>query len=207
MVERVGVLGGAFDPVHWGHVGAAIECAYQLKLARVLLVPGGDPPWKQPAVSQEDRYRMVQLAAAEHPCLEASRLELDAPGPHYTVSTLRRLRAQLGEAEIHLIVGDDVAARLHEWREPEAVVGLARLVVVERAGWAPPASDALTAPGSEQRYDLEARSVPGAGLRVSWPGVAVSSSEIRRRVREGAPIEYLVPRSVADYLKGNLLYV
>ncbi|HWG83905.1 MAG TPA: nicotinate-nucleotide adenylyltransferase [Deinococcales bacterium] len=207
MPERVGVLGGAFDPIHWGHVGAAIECAYQLRLDRVLLVPGGDPPWKQPAVNQEDRYRMVQLAAAEHPSLEASRLELDSPGPHYTVDTLRRIRAQLGDATLYLIVGDDAAARMQEWRELDTVLALATLVVVERAGWVAPPSDPVTAPAAERRYDEWARSGPGAGLRVSWPGVAVSSSEIRRRVREGAPIEYLVPRSVADYLKGNLLYV
>jgi nicotinate-nucleotide adenylyltransferase len=206
--DRLGLFGGAFDPVHWGHVGAAIECAYQLRLDRVLLVPGGDPPLKAPDAPAAHRFEMVRLAALEYPGLEPSRLELETPGPHYTVGTLRRLKDIQPDAELFLIVGDDAAATLDQWREPHAIRSLATIVTVQRAAYREEAyAVPLTTTPSGEGYDPRARTDPGAGLRVTWPGVAVSSTEIRRRIRSGAPIEYLVPRSVADYLKGHRLYL
>lgn len=212
------MLGGSFDPVHWGHLGAAMEAAYQLDLDRVLLVTAGDPPHKAPATLPEHRHAMVVLGALEGPRLEASALELDRPGPHYTVDTLRRLSELHAGAELHLIVGSDAAATLDAWREPDEVRRLARIVTVVRAVTSHPDAETMNGlhgGGQPIGRSGEPAYTPPAGrsgpLRAStsevrWPGVAVSSSEIRRRVRAGAPIEYLVPRSVADYLRRYRLY-
>ncbi|HEX2863953.1 MAG TPA: nicotinate-nucleotide adenylyltransferase [Deinococcales bacterium] len=226
---KLGLLGGAFDPIHWGHVGAALESAYQLNLDEVWLVPGADPPFKTPAATAEQRLAMTALAAREGPRLVPSRLELDLPQPSYTVNTLRHLAQARPGDELYFIVGTDAAASLSAWREPRAIRALARLVVVERAGWTPapaagsapvaaeggpPAPAGGSVPRVEDagsRADYNARAdlaLPGGppDAVVRWPGVAVSSSELRHRLKTGAPIEYLLPRSVADYIREHGLY-
>jgi nicotinate-nucleotide adenylyltransferase len=214
--RKIGLMGGGFDPIHWGHLGAAIESAYQVGLEKVLLSATGQPPHKEPVASALHRYEMTRLAALESPfpegALEATRLELDAPGPHFTVETLRRLQAQEPDAEVHLIVGADAARTLQEWRAIDDILSLARIIVVERVGFVEKESENMkasemdftkTEPGRD--YNPSVRS-DSPTIEVRWPGVAVSSSEIRRRVGIGAPIQYLVPRSVADYLKRFGLY-
>lgn len=214
-------MGGGFDPIHWGHLGAAIEAAYQVGLEKVLLSATGQPPHKQPVASAEHRFEMTRLAALESPfghggTLEATRLELDVPGPHFTVETLRRLRDLEPESELHLIVGTDAARTLEQWRAIDDILALARIIVVERVGFTEKhpedprgtmknSETDFTKTASSDDYNPTVRSDAPTTV-VSWPGVAISSSEIRRRVGIGAPIEYLVPRSVADYLKRFDLY-
>ena len=216
--RRVGFMGGGFDPIHWGHVGAAIEVGYRLGLEVVYLSATGQPPHKAPVASAEHRFEMTRLAALEYPTLRGTGLESGVPGPHFTVGTLERLRAQEPDAELHLIVGEDAARTLDTWKALPEIRRLARIVVAARAGDPSGARDghsgardgqpgvvaALTAEAGAVDYNP---GVPGGDAPlVRWPGVAVSSTEIRRRVREGAPIEYLVPRSVADYLRRHDLY-
>jgi nicotinate-nucleotide adenylyltransferase len=215
--RKIGLMGGGFDPIHWGHLGAAIESAYQVGLEKVLLSATGQPPHKEPVASAEHRFEMTRLAALESPfsrggVLEATRLELDAPGPHFTVETLRRLRDLEPEAELHLIVGTDAARTLEQWRAIDDILVLARIIVVERVGFTEKPAPNMKNPGPdfiksapEGDYNSNHRSASPTTV-VSWPGVAISSSEIRRRVGIKAPIEYLVPRSVADYLKRFDLY-
>jgi nicotinate-nucleotide adenylyltransferase len=214
--RKIGLMGGGFDPIHWGHLGAAIESAYQVGLEKVLLSATGQPPHKQPIASAEHRFEMTRLAALEAPfpdgVLEATRLELDAPGPHFTVETLRRLQAQEPDAQLHLIVGTDAAKTLEDWRAIEEILSLARIIVVERVGFTQKESETLKTTatdftkGTENNdYNPRVRSASPT-IQVRWPGVAISSSEIRRRVATGAPIQYLIPRSVADYLKRFDLY-
>jgi nicotinate-nucleotide adenylyltransferase len=214
--RKIGLMGGGFDPIHWGHLGAAIESAYQVGLEKVLLSATGQPPHKEPIATAEHRFEMTRLAALEAPfpdgVLEATRLELDVPGPHFTVETLRRLQAQEPDAELHLIVGTDAARTLEQWRAIEEILLIARIIVVERVGFTEKTSENMNATETDftkikdsSDYNPSVRSAHPT-TQVRWPGVAISSSEIRRRVGIGAPIQYLIPRSVADYLKRFDLY-
>lgn len=215
---RLGILGGSFDPIHWGHLGAAIEATHQLGLDRTLLVTAGEPPHKQTVAPARHRFAMTGLGALESERLEASALELERPGPHYTVDTLRQLEALHPGAELVLLVGSDAGATLEGWREPDELRRLARIVTVVRAGTSLPDGETMyglnggrwpIGGAPEPEYDGLVRRggpLPASTREVRWPGVAISSTEVRRRVRAGAPIDYLVPRSVANYLRSNSLY-
>lgn len=194
---RLGLLGGTFDPPHYGHLLAAQEVAWRLQIDRVLFLPARQNPLKrgEPSSSAEDRCDMVALAVADNPIFELSRLDLDRPPPSYTADLLRALESP--EYELFFLVGADILPELPKWREPRQIVQLARLVVVNRPGAPRPDLDRLE------------RLLPGVGERsehVQIPGVDVSSSDIRRRVAAGRPIRYLTPRAVERYIIDRGLY-
>lgn len=223
MSRKIGIMTGVFDPIHWGHLGAAIEAGFQLGLERVLLSPTGQPPHKTPKTPIQDRFAMVEAAIRDvgskvH--LEASRIEMDEPGPHFTSLTLERLQAQMPDATLHLIVGSDAAHTLGSWKALDRILELAHLVVTERAGvvskgleTASMSSGTALSTGQTVSAFLT-KEAPGVGYdalppgtkHVRWPGVLISSTEIRRRVQQGEPIEYLVPRSVAEHIDRHGLY-
>jgi nicotinate-nucleotide adenylyltransferase len=195
---RVGILGGAFNPPHIGHLVCAQEALIQLELGRVVFMPVGEAPHRElesdpGAVA---RLEMVELATADDDRFEASRLELDRSGPSYTADTLRQLREQAPDDELFVILGGDQAAALPRWHEPEEVLALAQVAVVERVNW------------SRNAIWIKVGRLKGAErIRyIDMPIVQVSSSGIRRRVGEGRPIRYLVPDKVADYIAENGLY-
>ncbi len=198
-MSRVGVLGGTFDPIHDGHLVAAQEAWHQLQLDYVLLLPAGDPPHKtgQPFASAEDRVRMVEQAIAGRDHLRLSRVDLDRPGPHYTADTLALLQEELGPGvRLFFIEGADSLAEIDTWHEPERVVSAAELAVVGRPGY------------SVDVAALEAR-LPGLPERIHWvamPALAISSTDLRPRVRTGRPIGYLLPASVEEYVYAHHLY-
>ncbi|MGD9957641.1 MAG: nicotinate-nucleotide adenylyltransferase, partial [Candidatus Nanopelagicales bacterium] len=189
-MRRVGVLGGTFDPVHHGHLVAASEAAYRLGLDQVLLAPAGRQ-WQKtrPDISPaEDRYAMTVIATDPDPRLAASRVDVDREGPTYTVDTLTDLRSELGpDVELFFITGADALAGLASWHRAEEIPDLAHLVGVTRPG------HPLQGPGD---LDLPAGSV----TLLQIPALDVSSSECRARVAAGAPIRYLVPDGVAQYV-------
>jgi len=197
--RRVGILGGTFNPPHVGHLLCASEAAARFELDAVMLMPVAQPPHK-PAPSDpggEHRRAMCELAVTGDDRLVVSRVELDRPGPSYTIDTLRALHASAPEDELTFIAGGDMAVSLPTWREPEAVLALARVAVTER--------DAL------RREDIAAAVAPleGAGERIAFfdmPRLDVSSSDIRRRVAERRPIRYLVPDPVAGHIAQHGLY-
>ncbi len=194
---RLGLLGGTFDPPHYGHLLAAQEVAWRLQIDRVLFLPARQNPLKrgEPSSSAEDRCDMVALAVADNPIFELSRLDLDRPPPSYTADLLRALESP--EYELFFLVGADILPELPKWREPRQIVQLARLVVVNRPGAPRPDLDRLE------------RLLPGVGERsehVQIPGVDVSSSDIRRRVAAGRPIRYLTPPAVERYIMDRGLY-
>ncbi len=195
-MRRVGVLGGTFDPVHHGHLVAASEVAYRLGLDEVLLVPAGQQ-WQKtrPDISPaEDRYAMTVIATEPDPRLAASRVDLERAGPTYTVDTLTDLHTSLGaEVELVLILGADALAGLHTWHRAKEIPALAHLVGVTRPGHDLRSTDALGLP-------------PGSVTYVEIPALEVSSSDIRARVADGAPIRYLVPDAVAQYVEDHGLY-
>jgi nicotinate-nucleotide adenylyltransferase len=196
-VIRLGLLGGTFDPPHYGHLLAAQEVTWRLNIDRVLFLPARQNPLKrgEPSSSAEDRCEMVALAVADNPSFELSRLDLDRPPPSYTADLLRALQSP--EHELFFLVGADILPELPKWREPQQIVQLARLVVVNRPGAPPPDLERVETvlPGVRERVE-----------RVQIPGVDVSSREIRKRVAAGRPIRYLTPPAVERYIIDRRLY-
>ena len=188
-IPRVGVLGALFDPPHIGHLLLAQEAAWQLGLARVVLVPTGTPPHRAAAVAPaETRLRLAQAAAAGDPRLTVSRVELDRPGPSYTSDTLRSLQLHYPEASLVLLLGADQLAALGSWHEAERLPELARLAVARRPG--------VALAGAER----------AAVTWIDMPLVDVSSSAVRARVAAGRPIRWLVPEPVRAIVEAEGLY-
>jgi nicotinate-nucleotide adenylyltransferase len=196
-VTRLGLLGGTFDPPHYGHLVAAQEVAWQLRLHRVLFLPARQNPLKrdEPSSSAEDRCAMVRLAIADNTLLELSTLDLDRPPPSYTVDLLKGLHTP--HTELFFVVGADILPELPRWRGPDEILRLARLCVVNRPGAHEPDLDALEMlqPGARERVDV-----------VQIPGVAIASRELRERVRSRLPIRYLTPPAVERYIRERGLY-
>ncbi len=195
---RLGVIGGTFDPPHCGHLVLAEDAHVQLRLDRVLFVLAGQPPHKpgRPITPVHHRVAMVEVAIADNPAFALSRVDLDRPGPHYTVEMLALLRQEHPEAELFFLMGGDSLAEFPAWRDPAGIVRQARLAVMQRPGYEP---------------DLAAleRTVPGIRERLVWldaPYLDIASSDLRRRARGGLPLRYLVPLPVEDYIHAHRLY-
>ena len=196
--RRLGVLGGSFNPIHHAHLFTAQEAASALKLEQVLLVPAAQSPFKRKAeVSSTDRLAMTRLAAARNTLLRVSTVDVDRPPPSYTVETLALIQKAHPDAELHLILGIDALQDFLEWREPERLLDLARLLVVSR-------------PGHELKVPLEVRARLGKrAARITlheMPLLEISSTEIRRRLKRGQPVRYLLPDAVERYIRDRGLY-
>ena len=193
-MRRIGLFGGTFDPPHAGHLALA-ECAReQLRLDQVLFVPAGSPPHKrgQRRSSASARVAMTRLAVRGNPAFRVSTLEVRRRGPSLTLDTLRHLRATHPKARLFLLMGADSLDDFRSWHEPEAIAALATLAVARR-------------PGAARR----ARSATPRAWRVVHlgnPGLELSSSDVRARVRAGRSVRYLVPDAVAGYVARHRLY-
>ncbi len=188
---RLGVMGGTFDPIHHGHLVAASEVASKFGLDEVVFVPTGEP-WQKSSrrVSlAEHRYLMTVIATASNPRFTVSRVDIERPGPTYTIDTLRDLRAERPEADLYFITGADAMAQIVSWKDVDELWGLAHFVSVTRPGHELP--------------DL-------AGDEVSLlevPAMAISSTDCRARVAAHEPVWYLVPDGVVQYIAKYGLYV
>ena len=211
-MARLAVFGGSFNPIHFGHLLLADEVLELLGLDRVLFVPAASPPHKPAAAlaPAPDRFAMVKRATADNPRFEVSDLELTRRGPSYTVDTLEAL-ATPGD-DLFLILGSETFLDLLSWRAPTRIAALAHLVVVPRAGSAfDPDSAAAQKVLREIGAEGFARPDPagGAGRRV-WlapvTSLPISSSELRRRVREGRSVDYRLPQPVIEYIRRRRLY-
>ena len=190
-MERLGVFGGTFDPLHIGHLVAAVNVRHALGLDRVLMVVA-NVPWQKSGrelTPPEVRYAMVAESVAGTPGIEASRLEIDRGGESFTADTLEQLAAEDPSRHLSLIVGSDVGSQLGTWRRPEVVRRLATLVVVDRPG----APEPVLAPG----WRVE---------RVAIPRLDVSGSDLRARVAAGRPLDWLVPEPVMTSIRERGLY-
>lgn len=187
---RVGLLGGTFDPPHVAHLIVGSDLFAALELDRLLFVPASVPPHKQGSVhaSADRRLEMVRAAVAGDSRFAVDDLELRRAGASYTVDTLREIRDRIPEAEIFFALGVDQLREFHTWREPAEVAALARLAVVSRAG---------EDPAPESPYPI---------LPVPVTRVDLSATEIRRRVREGLSIRYLVPDAVREIIEREGMY-
>jgi nicotinate-nucleotide adenylyltransferase len=196
---RVGVFGGTFDPIHIGHLVSAEEAWMALKLERVVFIPAGLPPHKLDHVMSpvEHRLAMVELAIASNPHFAVSKVDIERFGPCYTVDTIELLRDEWGPGvEIYFIMGSDSLLDILTWHNPRRLIRLCRFAVVSRSGY---------------QVDLDELDalLPGVTSRVQMlnaPELAISSTDIQRRVREGLSIKYQVPEAVEDYIYQHKLY-
>ena len=198
MSERIGIMGGTFDPIHDGHLVAAEEAAWTLELDRVLFIPTYFPPHKGgPEATAAHRVGMVRAAIADNPVFELSTIEVERGGKSYTLDTLQHLRRLNPDAQFHLIVGMDSLADLASWHEPAGILRLAHIAAVHRSGWAPVDLDQLTAAVPE---------AAGRVMVIDIPGLDIASSDLRVRIAAGRPVRYLLPDAVIAYITVNNLY-
>lgn len=185
-------MGGTFDPIHHGHLVAASEVAGRFELDEVLFVPTGEP-WQKgerEVSAAEDRYLMTVIATASNPRFSVSRVDIDRPGPTYTVDTLGDLHARHPDAALYFITGADALAQILSWRDVPELFKWAHFVGVTRPG-----------------YELGGEHLPdGAVTLVEVPAMAISSTDCRTRVRAGRPVWYLVPDGVVQYISKRRLY-
>lgn len=190
--RRLGVMGGTFDPIHHGHLVAASEVAALFHLDEVVFVPTGQP-WQKShkAVSPaEDRYLMTVIATASNPQFSVSRIDIDRPGPTYTIDTLRDLHAQNEDADLFFITGADALSQIIGWRDASELFSLSHFIGVTRPG-----------------HDLTDDGLPkGKVSLVEVPALAISSTDCRARVVKGDPVWYLVPDGVVRYIDKRQLY-
>lgn len=197
--ERIGVLGGTFDPIHIGHLILAQEAYLQLWLDYVLIVPAGDP-WRKaghPVSAREHRLAMARLAAEVDARLRVSTIETEREGPSYSADTLEALRQLLDPQEIYFIMGEDALFDLPNWHQPQRIIAAAVLAVAGRPGWAMPSAGELEelVPGLSRRV-----------TRIDMPMIDISATWLRERARRGLPLRYLTLDSVADYIRTHRLY-
>ncbi|MCZ6614854.1 MAG: nicotinate-nucleotide adenylyltransferase [Chloroflexi bacterium] len=197
---RIGILGGTFDPIHIAHLIVAEEARVQLNLKEVVFIPVGQPWLKadQPVSPANLRMEMVRVAIASNPFFRVSSIEVDRPGPTYTLDTLVALREELGrEAELHFILGTDALQDLPRWKEPNRILELCTPVVFTR-----PEYENVSPTRMEE-------ALPGIAKKVRVlrdPQIGVSGTEIRRRVADGTSIRYLVPEGVERFIMEHRLY-
>ncbi len=198
---NIGILGGTFDPIHTGHLIIAEEVRMKLELSKVFFVPAGQPWLKlnHSITLATHRVEMVRRAIVSNPYFELCTLEVERPGPSYTVDTIMMLQKQLGaEASLFFILGQDTLADLPLWKEPGKLVQICRLVVAPRSGSSLPDLKSLES------------SIPGVRdsvIQLDLPLIEISSSDIRQRVAKGLSIRYLVPAEVEKYVTEQKIYL
>jgi len=200
--KRIGISGGTFDPIHYGHLIIAEEIRETMGLEKVIFIPSGNPPHKKNIKVTEaiHRYNMVKLATASNPYFEVASIEIEREGYSYTIDTLKQLKQIYGrDTTFFFITGADVIPELVTWRSFENLFTLCEFVAVLR-------------PGFEKEFLLEKieyykRNYNAIIHVVDAPLIGISSTIIRKRIKQGKSIKYLVPESVEDYIRKNALYL
>ena len=190
-------MGGTFDPIHHGHLVTAEEALWQFGLSEVLFVPTGRPWMKadREVTHPEDRYLMTVVATASNPSFSVSRLEVDREGPTYAVDTLEQVRQEAGDGvELFFITGADAILEIFGWKDPQELLSRAHFIAATRPGY------------DIARFEKEAPTSHPKVSVMDIPALAISSTDIRRRVREREPIRYLVPEGVQTYIEKAALY-
>lgn len=214
MSEPLGLFGGTFDPVHYGHLRLAEEAIAQLGLAGVRWIPAGNPPHRgAPQVTAAQRLAMVSRSTADNPRFSVDPAEVEAAAPSYTVLTLERLRAELGPAQpLVLLVGADAFAGLAGWYRWPEILDLAHVAVSHRPGFPVEAASLPTALADAFRQRRLAdvgglRAAPGGGIvTFAMTQLAISATQIRKLLANGLSARYLLPDGVLDYISSHSLY-
>lgn len=196
--QRIGIMGGTFDPVHYGHLVTAEAAREKYGLERVIFVPSGHPPHKDAREVTDfwHRYLMVLLAVVSNPYFEVSRMEYDRGGVTYTIDTVREFRRLYGAGtELFFITGADAILEILTWKQPEELLAMCRFIAATRPGY-----------DLRQLNSLLGEFYQGAVSVLEIPMLSISSSDLRRRVKTGLSIKYLVPEPVEFYIFQNGLY-
>lgn len=199
--SRIGIMGGTFDPIHYGHLAAAEAARVEFGLCKVIFMPAGNPPHKQSQKisDAEHRYRMTALATSSNSGFEVSRLEVDKAGITYTFDTMEELRSIYGEApEIYFITGADAVLELLTWYKIGELLTLCKFIAVTRPGF-----DICKL---EQKIAEITSKYDGEIICLEVPLLEISSTDIRERIRSGKPVKYLLPEEVEAYIHKNGLY-
>lgn len=196
----VGIMGGTFDPIHYGHLVTAEGVRYEYGLQKVIFVPAGRPPHKlnYKITDPRHRYNMTRLAVSSNRFFDILPLEIERPGPSYSIDTVRDISRLYPAAKIFFITGADAVMEILTWKDVEQLLAICNFIAATRPGYR---LDGL-------REVLE-RLPPVSReniFTIEVPALAISSTDIRQRVREGKPIKYLIPEPVEDYIEKNRLY-
>jgi nicotinate-nucleotide adenylyltransferase len=198
-MRRIGIMGGTFDPIHYGHLLMAEEARQAFVLDHVIFVPNGKPAHKKSYLmsSSEDRYTMARLATATNPAFSCSRLEIDRHGPSYTIDTLRWYRREHPELEaLYFITGADAILEILTWHDSEALIDEFSYIAVTRPGFVlERLNEIVDAPHFLERVSF-----------LPIPGLEISSTDLRSRVQSGRSIKYLTPEPVEEYIIRQKLY-
>ncbi len=190
--SRLGLMGGSFNPIHYGHLAAAEEAISRFELDRIVFIPCGQPPHKdaREMAPAEDRYLMTAIAIADDPRFDISRYEIDKRGLSYTIDTMRHFKATMPETELFFITGADSVLELDTWRDSKLIYDYGHLIGATRPGYT-------------------VGKAPKVAERVIWmeiPALGISATDIRRRLRENLPVTNLLPAGVLEYIKSRRLY-
>ena len=200
-LSRIGVMGGTFDPVHYGHLVAAEVARAEFGLSKVIFMPTGRPPHKQSQIltDAEHRYNMTVLATSSNPGFEVSRMEVDKVGITYTFDTITELKRIYGvDSDIFFITGADAMLELLTWFRIQDLLVLCRFIAVTRPGF--------DKENLEQKIEEISSKYHGEIICIEVPLLAISSTDIRNRLRSGKPIKYLLPEAVEKYIGEKGLY-
>lgn len=196
--RRIGIMGGTFDPIHNGHLLAADEAHAALSLSEVIFVPTGQPPHKanQKVTSAEERYIMAEMATANCPYFNVSRIEIDREGESYTIDTLRTLHSmpEYKDVLFYFITGLDAVLNIMTWKNPEEIIQMCSFVAVSRYGY------------SHNRVELLPQELRDKIIPLEIPLLAISSTELRERIRTGRSIKFMVPAAVEQFIMKKSLY-
>ncbi|MDP1808074.1 MAG: nicotinate-nucleotide adenylyltransferase [Actinomycetota bacterium] len=196
---RVGVIGGAFNPIHFGHLLTAEAARVEFDLDQVIFMPWGQSPSKpeESEAGPEERYAMTVIATAPNPYFSVSRLEIDRPGPSYTIDTLKQLHQGLKDvADVYFIAGADAVLEILTWKDPAGLAGFCEFIAATRPGFE---LDQL-----QELIEKNPALPKVCGLEI--PALAISATDIRERVRRTSPIRYLLPDAVVDYINKTGFY-
>lgn len=198
--NKIGIMGGTFDPIHVGHLVTAEAVRIEYHLDKVLFIPAGNPPHKQgqQVTPAFHRYIMTAMATYSNPYFHVSAVELEREGPSYTIDTIRTLLGMYGGAtEFYFITGADAVGDLPTWRDIDTLLGLCRFVATARPGCVSALDDVIRHFGAKGAERI---------LRLDTPELEISATDIRERVKNGRSIKYIVPESVENYILKEGLY-
>jgi nicotinate-nucleotide adenylyltransferase len=203
---KIGLMGGTFNPIHYGHLVTAEEALKQFKLDKVIFIPSGTPPHKTRGrgtiATAEDRYLMTVIATASNRDFMVSRIEIDRKGKSYTIDTLRYLKSIFDEkATLYFITGADAILEILTWKNPSGITNLCEFIAATRPGY-----DISRMEELKKKLFAETDHTGKHIFLMEIPALAISSTDIRHRIKTGKPINYLLPESVCNYLLKHGLY-
>lgn len=202
--KKIGIMGGTFNPIHHGHLVTAQEALSQFKLDRVIFIPTGNPPHKieNKIAGAEDRYIMTVIATSSNGNFFVSRMEINRKGKSYTIDTVRRLKKQYGtDTQLYFITGADAILEILTWKKTDEIVSLCKFIAATRPGYNLKRLEDLKEKLFRNKMDASSRI-----FVMEIPALSISSTDIRNRIRNNRPIDYLLPEGVSNYILKHGLY-